>query len=111
MENRLELNKKPVYELPDEVITGQWVRGDNRPSRTPNFEPDLCLNNYHKIGFSDKDSYMKQIWIKTNNKELLQFIKKYDWSNLHNKISTPYIAEWRLRKIILEEFYGVKHGK
>ena len=46
MENRLCLNKKPVYNLPEEIKTGQWVRNDDRPSRTPNFEPNLCLNNY-----------------------------------------------------------------
>lgn len=108
MENRLKLNKRPVYKLPDEVITGQWVRNDDRPSRTPDFEPDLCLNNYQKICIDKKDAYMKQIWIKTNNKELLQFIKEYDWSRLYDKISVPYISEWRLRKIILEEFYNKK---
>ena len=108
MENRLELNKKPIYELPDEIKTGQWVRGDDRPSRTPDFKPDLCLNNYQKIKFDKKDNYIKQIWIKSTNKELLDFIKEYNWNNLYNKISTPYIAEWRLRKIILEEFYNKK---
>lgn len=111
MENRLELNKRPTYELPGEVLLGQWVRGDDRPSRTPDFEPDLCLNNYQKICIDKKDAYMKQIWIKTDNKDLIDFIKKYEWGNSYNKISTPYIAEWRMRKILLEEFYGVKYGE
>ena len=45
MENRLELNKKIRYELPDEVIVGEYryskdIKGYNEPS----FEPDICIN-------------------------------------------------------------------
>lgn len=69
------------------------------------------MNNYQRIGFDTRDNYIKQIWIKTDNSELINFIKDYDWNNLYSKISVPYIPTWRVEKIILEEFYGVKGDK
>ena len=45
MENRLELNKKPKYELSDEVLVGEYRRG----AKIPNFEPDICINTWGDI--------------------------------------------------------------
>ena len=39
MENRLGLNKRPKYELPNEVIIKSYKRNYSNIS----FEPDLCI--------------------------------------------------------------------
>ena len=39
MENRLELNKRPVYELPDEIVVGLYMKN----YQDVDFNPDLCL--------------------------------------------------------------------
>ena len=110
MENRLCLNKKKVYELPDEVIVDEYTRYN----KTPNFEPDICLSNMGRtLRVRKKDETFKQIWVKTNNIDLIDFIKKYDFTKCCNSSTSSrvYLEVWKFKKIILEEFYGVKDGK
>ena len=111
MENRLELNKKPKYELPDEVKIGWYRRYYNM---IPFDNPDLCIGGFGKgcLGrvYAPKSVAM-EIWIKTNNKELIEFIKGYNFEE--NKTGTGTskrcITLNELKKIILEEFYGGKY--
>ena len=116
MENRLKLNKRPTYELPGEVIVSEYrVRPDIKRCKTPDFEPDIILGNVGAgcVGvFYDSYKVSNHICIKTDNKELLNFIKEYNWKNVSfasNGLLCLTLS--RFKKIILEEFYGVKYGE
>lgn len=108
MENRLCLNKRPVYELPDEVLVGEYRRG----VKMPNFEPNICINTWGDVRVKNPEETVIQLWIKTENKELLEFIKVFNFEDRVNRIGNAYrISKNNFKKIILEEFYGVKYGK
>lgn len=107
MENRLELNKKPKYELPDEVLIGQYNVRCVAKTTLPPFEPDICVNAWGRLGNIEPKKYTKnQIWIKTNNKELITFIKNYNFKNYKNRFVVPVLSINDFKKIILEEFYN-----
>lgn len=110
MENRLELNKKPVYELPDEVVIGEYRARANK-IKTPNFEPDICLNSKYNIKVSNKGNTSDQIWIKSCDNNLIEYIKKYDFNKHLNSVSIKHLYVLKFKKILLEEFYGVKNGE
>ncbi len=110
MENRLELNKKPVYELPNEVLVKSYTKNIS----APDFEPDLCLNAWGRNSGKvyNKGATVSQIWIKTDNKELIEYIKNTNWKSKIPPVSDMYRLDiWKFKKIILEEFYGVKYGE
>ena len=108
MENRLCLNKRVVYELPDEVLVGLYDRGYVKP----NFKPDLCLSSFGTIKVREPEQTVTQLWIKTENKDLLEFIKNFDFNNKVKRAGMTYrISKNNFKKIILEEFYGVKYGE
>lgn len=112
MENRLCLNKRVIYELPDEVMIGEYIkRPDVRRCKTPNFEPDVCLNSKYNIKVSDKGNAKDQIWIKTKNKDFIDFIKHYNWKPKAVGVTAKSLSLSMLKKIILEEFYGEKYGE
>lgn len=105
LENRLMLNKKPVYELPDEVITGIYMN----KYQEPDFKPDICICVWGAVGkISEPKENAKQIWVKTDNTELIDFIKTYDWGKEAHRMATPNLNIWKFKKIILEEFYNEK---
>lgn len=107
MENRMKLNKKPVYELPDNVLIGLYNKYNKKPSIIPNFEPDICLNTWgSNMNTGKAMETSRQLWIKTDNKELIEFIKMNDWGKYLKYVSSPYLNKWMLKKIILEEFYN-----
>lgn len=110
MENRLELNKRPTYELPGEVLIGLYMKQRGRSLIEPNFEPDICINAFGNRCIAEKKSFMHQIWIKTNNKELFKFIKEYKFKDI-NSLTKDNLPLWKVKKIILEEFYGEKYGE
>ena len=109
MENRLELNKRPTYELPDEVVVMLYKNQEGHKSH-PNFEPDICINAFGNRCIAEKKSFMHQIWVKTTNGQLIDFIKTYRFDAI-NSFTKDSLPVWKVKKIILEEFYGVKHGK
>jgi hypothetical protein len=48
-----------------------------------------------------------QIWIKTTNKDLLDFISSFDFESKLFKMTNAYNMEvWKFKKILLEEFYN-----
>ena len=108
MENRLCLNKRPVYELPDDVLIGQYVRRKKNPS-IPDFEPDICLTLFGASTGKNRKKYevARQIWIKTGNVELIDFVLSYDFKNKLGAVNNLYFIDIsNFKKIILEEFYG-----
>ena len=110
MENRLCLNKRKVYELPDEVLVGDYRRN----VKIPNFEPDICVGCFgvSSVGkIVEKGKLVKELWVKTNNKDLLEFIRQYNWRNRVITTTNRTLSLIDFKKIILEEFYGVKYGK
>lgn len=111
MENRLELNKKPKYELPDEVEVGLYVRHKKEPP----FKPDICITNYARNIKIDTvvGRTVEQIWIKTNNKELLEFIYSFNWNSVIKSAITSarHLTLPLFKKVLLEEFYEVKYGE
>ena len=112
MENRLKLNKKPKYELPDEVVIElyEYQKKDLSRNKVPNFEPDVCINIFGCLGVKEAKATAGQYWIKTDNKDLIEFIKRYNFEKLvKNKITNAYtLPLWQFKKIILEEFYNKK---
>ena len=106
MENRLELNKKPSYELPDNTRVMLYKNQEGYKSH-PNFEPNLCLKIWGKsMKIENKYESNSQVWIKTDNKGLINFIRNYNLQR--NSLSTLSIGVNDIKKIILEEFYNVK---
>jgi hypothetical protein len=45
------------------------------------------------------------VWIKSDNKELIDFIYNYNWRDSVGAIGSKMIEMWRFKKILLEEFY------
>ena len=110
MENRLELNRKPVYELPDEILIGVY---ENRPYPKylePKWTADIAINNIMNIKSCAPKTFKREIWIKSNNKELIEFIRNYEW-NINKSMTFNSITKSDVKKILLEEFYGVKYGE
>lgn len=104
----MKLNKKPVYELPDEIVIEEY----RKDYKTPNITPDIVLSCYGSISIDKQYRTTTQLWIKTDNSDLLEFIKTYNFKKkLSLTIGSPRFNSWRLKKIILEEFYEVKHGE
>ena len=107
IENRLCLNKKNKYELPDNtrIQVYQSSKKVKRLNITPSFEPDICLKgwgNVWQVEEREKSNY--QIWIKSDNKDLLRFIMKYKIRK--RGVSALSINVHQIKKIILEEFYN-----
>lgn len=104
MENRMKLNKKPVYELPGDIIIGEYKRNYYEP----NFEPDLCIVMWGRNVGEETIIYknMKQLWIKTDNRELISFIRSYNWRGIRNNAPNAELSKNTFKKIILEEFYN-----
>ncbi len=114
MENRLELNKRPVYELPDEVLVGLYCNNYCEPD----FKPDICITSFGRLYIKKPKETSKQIWIKADNIDLIEFIRTYNWENKMKKVLLSQaegdkysLNIWRFKKIILEEFYGEKYGE
>ena len=109
MENRLCLNKRKIYNLPDEVVVGLYDRG----YYCPDFEPDICISAFGTIGIREQKQTVTQIWVKSENKELIEFIKNFKFmDNTIKKTGKAYrMSINQFKKIILEEFYGDKNGK
>lgn len=89
MENRINLNKKIKYELPDEIVVGEYFRFRDR-EKIPTFNPDICLTSYGSIKVSNAKEACHQIWIKTDNKDLINFIEGFDFEKELFRITNTY---------------------
>ena len=109
MENRLELNKKKIYNLPDEVLVKRY----RRDTEIPDFEPDIVIVGFGRnIGeITIKDKHVNQLWIKTTDEKVYEFINNYNWRGIYNKAPNATLSVNTFKKILLEEFYGVKYGE
>lgn len=110
IENRLELNKRNKrfdYKI-NELETKEYRKN----VQTPNFEPDLAMCSWGDIKECSPSTWTKEVWFKTSNKNLLSFIRNYDWNSLTiYKNSANSLPSYVFKKIILEEFYGVKNDR
>lgn len=109
MINKLKLNKKPVLNLPEDVLISRYTRHKKKKDDIPNFEPNLIINNWGTKITTTKTKYerAKQIWIKTDNEELKEFIINYDWvSELYAINKSYYLSYIKLKEVLLREFYN-----
>ena len=110
MENRWCLNNKKTYELPDkDILMKTYIR----KYTTPDFEPDLCVVKWGRNLGEEcvKGSHLKELWIKTDNEELIKFIRSYNFRKVRGNAPNYELTANDVKKIILEEFYGVKNGE
>lgn len=108
MVNKLKLNKRPVINLPEDILIGEYERRFKRSSNIPDFEPNIIINNWGaKITISkEKKERAKQIWIKTDNEKLKEFILSYDWiSELCSINKIYYLSTNKLKEVLLKEYY------
>ena len=103
------LNKRPKYELPDEVKIGLYMKQRGRSLIEPDFEPDICINAFGNRCIAEKKSFMHQIWVKTDNKQLVNFVEGYGFNTI-NSLTKDNLPMWKVKKIILEEFYNKQKG-
>lgn len=113
MENRLMLNKKPVYSLPKDVeMTTYEYSTDAKRYREPKFVPDICLCVWGNVGrIEEYKKSTKQVCIKANDDKLIEFIKGYDWTTKANKTATHNLNIWQIKKVIMEEYYAEKNDE
>ena len=105
IENRLCLNKRKTYVLPDEVVVGLYDRGYTKP----NFKPNICISAFGTIGIREPEKTVTQIWVKTDNKDLIEFIEDFNFQNKLGRIRNAHrLSMNNFKKIILEEFYKIK---
>ena len=107
MENRLKLNKRKVYNLPSEVLISEYRKN----IKTPKFTPNLCINIWGSgLGkIIEPKSKTFEVWIKTDNESLVEFVKDFDWHSVCPSCgNSPVLNTWKIKKVILEEFYKQK---
>lgn len=110
MENRLCLNKRPVYELPDDTKVVAYVNTEKR-TRNINFIYDVCITSMYNYIPLKKSNCKNKILIKTDNVDLINFILNYDFNSIRGKSKISVrkgLKVSEVEKIILEEFYGRK---
>ena len=110
MENRLELNKKPKYELPDNTHIVSYVNMKNR-TRNIDFNYDVAITSMVNYIPSKNFDGKYAILIKTDNEDLINFILNYDFNSVrrNNNIGARKgLKSSEVKKIILEEFYKDK---
>ena len=107
MLNKLKLNKRPKYEIPEDVLIGEYLRG--KGGKIPNFEPDIIIVSWgRRIKLSlEKFSHVKQIWVKTDNEELKEFILNYDFNKVlyTTNNGSKNLTVNKLKEILNSEFY------
>ena len=110
MENRLELNKKPILNLPKMTMFRVQSSTHDIEKEYKKWKPDIRLCSYGagSIGKILKDEFKSQeIWIISDNEELIEKIKSFNWREyaLNKKVGTPSlsqksvkeeIAKWRI---------------
>ena len=113
MINKLKLNKKPVVNLPDEdVLIGEYARSKKCGDKIPDFEPNIIINNWGAIRLHNKKfTHASQLWIKTDNEELKEFILNYDWRGNLKAVGAKESASKRLtinkfKEVLLKEYYA-----
>ena len=109
MENRLCLNKKKEYNLPD----GTEIFSYNR-SRDKDKVKAIGLR-LSSVGASSgkllKDNEVKcgEIIIKTNNYKIIDFIKSFDFTtiiNINSVNQKKQLDSWKVREVVSNYYYG-----
>ena len=66
------------------------------------FIPDVCINIFGDIEDYKKSS--KQICIKTDNKELVEFVRSYNWKEVSKGQAIKIINVSLVKSVIIREF-------
>lgn len=109
MENRLELNKRPTYELPE----GTEIFSYNRSRDKDKVEAKgLRLSS---VGASsgrllkDNETKCGEIIIITNDYKIIDFVKNFDFRalvNINSVNQKKQIDSWKVRKEVSNYYYG-----
>lgn len=105
MENRLELNKKPVLKLPKITMFRVQSSTHNIEEEYKRWKPDVRICSYGagSIGKILKDGFKSQeIWIVSENKELIEKINSFNWRDyaLNKKVGTPSLSQQSIKEEI-----------
>ena len=105
MENRLELNKKPVLNLPNMTMFRVQHSTHNIKEEYIKWNPDVRICSYGagSIGKILTDDFKSQeIWIISDNKELIEKIKSFNWREyaLSKKVGTPSLSQQSIKEEI-----------
>ena len=110
MENRLELNKKPILKLPKMIMFRVQPSTHNIEAEYEKWKPDVRICSYgaRSVGKILKNEFKSQeIWIISDNKTLIDKINSFNWREyaLKRITGTPSlsqisvkeeIAKWRI---------------
>lgn len=101
MENRLGLNTKPTFEVPIDI---EYVYRNDKPNAKSTGLRIARRGNVGKI-LKDGETRSQEFHIE-EVEGIRDFIEKTDWHKVCPSMSASCLEMWRLKKIILEEFYG-----
>ena len=101
------LNSKPTYNIPEGVQVGRY---DSYFKIEPSFVPDISINRWGVVGIRGYKETAAQICVKSNDSNLISYLKEYDWCSLVKQDSgtTPVFNKWHVEKIISEYYRGVE---
>lgn len=105
MENRLCLNKKPILKLPNMTIFRVQPSTHNIKEEYKKWNPDIRICSYGagSIGKVLKDDFKSQeVWIISDNKELIDKIKTFNWREyaLNRITGTPSLSQQSIKEEI-----------
>ena len=105
MENRLELNKKPILNLPKMTMFRVQPSTHNIEEEYIKWKPDIRICSYGagNIGKILKDDFKSQeIWIISDNKELIEKINSFNWREyaLKRIIGAPSLSQQSVKEEI-----------
>ena len=105
MENRMVLNKRPVYELPDMIMFRVQPSTHNIEEEYKKWKPDIRICSYGagSVGKILKDDYKSQeIWIISDDNRLIEKINSFNWREyaLNKKVGTPSLSQQSIKEEI-----------
>ena len=105
MENRLELNKKPILKLPKMTMFRVQPSTHNIEEEYKKWNPNIRICSYGagSIGKILTDDFKSQeIWIISDNKELIDKVKEFNWREcaLSKGTGTPSLSQQSVKEEI-----------
>ena len=103
------LNSRPKYDIPEGVQIGRY---DSYFKIEPSFVPDISIKRWGVgVGVRGYKETAAQICVKSNDSNLISYLKEYDWCSLVKQDSgiTPSLNKWQVEKIISEYYEGVSN--
>ena len=100
------INSKPIYELPEGVQIEDYRE---YYGRDVSFIPDICINKWGKVGIQPYKQSNGQVCIKSTDKKLLDYLKRFDWSANKMSIGANSCNMSDVKKIISDYYKGVEN--